>query len=187
MRRSEKLDRLSEVSSDQGGYLTTSQAERVGVDRKELAELTETRDLRRVRRGAYAARGHRNPSEDEIAAWLSIDRAVFPWEWATDTPQAILSHRRAAAIRHLATVIPALPALTVRGHPSRDRDLELHTAALAEPDRCWHGLEGGVRVPVTTPARTVVDLALAGEGPPSYLQRALREMADRRLGSFADV
>lgn len=186
MGRGERLDRLSEVWSDQGGYLTASQAGRLGVDRKELAELAGTGDLRRVRRGVYAVRGSRNPFEAEIAAWLSIDRSVLPWEWTTSRPQAVLSHRSAAALWHLGTVIPALPALTVRNHPSRGRDLELHTAALPSPDWCWHSLEGGIRVPVTTPARTVVDLAVAGEEP-SYVHRALREAAVRRIASAADV
>jgi predicted transcriptional regulator of viral defense system len=186
VRRPERLDRLTEVAADQGGYLTAAQAERLGIDRIRLAELTRSGDLRRVRRAVYATRGTRHPLEQEIAAWLAIDRAVFPWEWRGEAPRAVVSHRSAAALWQLGTLIPAFPSLTVRGAPPRIADLEAHTAALSDADWQWEPLEGGVRVPVTTPARTVVDLAMAGEEP-SYVERALREALSRGLASPGDI
>jgi predicted transcriptional regulator of viral defense system len=186
VRRPEKLDRLTEIAADQGGYLTAAQAERLGINRIGLAELTRSGDLRRVRRGVYATRGTGHPLEQEIAAWLAIDRAAFPWEWRGTVPRAVVSHRSAAALWQLGTLIPGFPSLTVRGAPPRIADLEAHTAMLSDADWQWKGLEGGIRVPVTTPARTVVDLSMAGEEP-SYVERALREALSRGLASPGDI
>lgn len=187
MRRTEALDRITEIAAEQSGYLTTAQAERLGVDRTRLAALASGGDLRRVRQGVYAARGIQHAFEPEIAAWLSFERGRLPWERPKRSPSAVLSHRSAATIWNLGTLIPELPALTVpRRLSSRGRGIEIHTARLGREDWTWERLDGGIRVPVTTPARTILDLAVAGEEP-SYVERALREADERGLASAADL
>jgi predicted transcriptional regulator of viral defense system len=178
--REDLLPTLLEIADEQGGYLTTAQAARLGVEPSRLSRLTKSHDLRRIRHGVYAMRHAHHRLEDDIGAWLAVDRQRLPWERRDAV--AVLSHASAAAIDNLGTVIPQLPALTVRPEDrsaTRANDIELHIAQLTADDWRWVSTEG-VRIPVTTPARTIVDLVLAHEEV-SYVQRALSEaLADGR-------
>lgn len=186
MTRREALDRISEIASDQSGYLTTAQAERRGVDRTILSDLVESGDLRRVRRGVYATRGAGNPHERDVTAWLSVERKPFPWEWKDREPRALISHASAASIWDLGTIVPERPSLTVRGALPKSR-FEIHTTGFGPDDWSWQRPGGGaLHVPVTTPARTIVDLAAAGEEP-DYVDRALREAIGRGLATEPEV
>ncbi|MGD9573087.1 MAG: type IV toxin-antitoxin system AbiEi family antitoxin domain-containing protein [Thermoleophilia bacterium] len=185
MTRREALDRLIQISADQGGYLTTAQAARLGVERTVLSDLVRGGDLRRVRRGVYAMRGTHHPHEREMAAWLSVERTLLPWEWHDGDPRAIVSHASAASFWDLGTIIPDLPSLTVRGAVPKSR-LEIHTSRFDRDDWQWTHPEILLRMPVTTPARTVVDLALAGEEP-DHVLRAAREAMSRGLMSDRDL
>lgn len=182
MAREDVLPALLEVASEQGGYVTAAQATRLGIERSRLSRLTETGDLRRVRWGVYAMRHADHRSEDEIGAWLSVDRERLPWERRTDAV-AVISHASAAGLQDLGTVIPQPPSITVPPElrsATRARDIELHVASLSEDDWMWLRSDG-VRLPVTTPSRTVVDLLLAGEEP-SYVQRAIADaLANDRM------
>jgi predicted transcriptional regulator of viral defense system len=173
---------LLEAASDQAGYVTTRQAARFGVEPTTLARLTETDDLRRIRWGVYAMRHAHHRLEREIGAWLAVDRERLPWERGDD-PAAVVSHASAAGIQDLGTVIPRRPTLTVqpeRRSATRAKDIELHVAPLAADDWNWVRVDG-IRLPVTTPARTIVDLLLSGEEP-SYVERAIAEaLADGRV------
>jgi hypothetical protein len=112
---------------------------------------------------------------DDIAAWLQLDGRQLPWERA-GSPRAVLSHASAAASHRLGTIIPRLPELTLRTgarHGSAASDLIVHRVPLDDQDWAW--LESDdLPLPATTPARTIVDLELAGEER-SYLIRAVRE------------
>jgi predicted transcriptional regulator of viral defense system len=182
MTREDILPVLLEVASEQGGYVTAAQAARLGIERSRLSRLAETEDLRRVRWGVYAMRHAHHRLEDEISAWLSVDRERFPWERRSDAI-AVISHASAAGIQGLGTVIPQYAAITVPAEyrsATRARDIELHVAPLSVEDWTWLTSDG-VRLPVTTPSRTVVDLLLAGEEP-SYVERAIAEaLADERM------
>lgn len=182
MVRQEVLPALLEVANEQGGYVTTRQAAQFGVEPGRLAQLAQSGDVRRVRWGVYAMRHAHHRLEDEISAWLSIDRERLPWE-RDHEPIAVLSHSSAASLHDLGTVIPRLPSLTVppehRG-ATRGTDIEIHVAPLPSADWSWIRSDD-VKLPATTPSRTIVDLVLAGEEL-SYVQRAIAEaMADRRV------
>jgi predicted transcriptional regulator of viral defense system len=173
--RAEVLQSLLEAASEQAGYVTAAQATRLGIESYALTPLVNSGDLRRVRRGVYAMRhaGHR--LEDEISAWLSVDRDRLPWERG-DQPVAVVSHASAAGVHDLGTVIAQKPALTVppeHRSASRGRAIDLHVAPLGREDWEWLRSED-VALPVTTPARTIIDLLLANEER-SYLERSVRE------------
>lgn len=182
MAREDALPVLLEAASEQAGYVTARQAARLGVEQSRLARLTATEDLRRVRWGVYAMRHAHHRLEDEISAWLSVDRERLPWE-RDAKPVAVLSHASAAGLHDLGTVIPQEPALTVppeHRSATRAKGIELHVARLSAGDWTWMRPEG-VRLPVTTPSRTIVDLVLSGEET-SYVERAIADaLADRRL------
>jgi predicted transcriptional regulator of viral defense system len=175
MARADVLQALLEAASEQGGYVTAAQATRLGIEPYALTPLVSSGDLRRVRRGVYAMRHANHRLEDEIAAWLSVDRDRLPWE-RRDEAAAVVSHASAAGAHGLGTVIAQLPSLTVpptHRSASRGKAIELHVAPLGRADWEWLRDED-VSLPVTTPARTIVDLLLANEER-SYLERSVRE------------
>jgi predicted transcriptional regulator of viral defense system len=179
MRRAEALEALLEAANEQGGYVSGAQAKRLGVGRKDIDRLVAAGDLQRVRRGVYRMRHAHSRFEDEVAAWLHLQRDLLPWERRGE-PRAVLSHESAAAFHRLGTSIPGRPTFTALRGPrtTTAADLVLHHMQIDDQDWTWERDET-LRVPVTTPARTVVDLMLSREEP-SYIARATREALARR-------
>ena len=185
MQRSEALEALLEAASEQGGYVTAGQAIRLGLGRDDIARLTASSDLRRVRRGVFAMRHADRHHEDEIATWLRFERDRLPWDRANE-PRAVLSHASAAALHGLGTIIPTRPVVTLtHGRPPHIADIEVHKVPLRREDWDWLDL-GSVKLPVTTPARTIVDLLLDGQEP-SYIERAVAEARRRRIADDASI
>lgn len=157
------IDKLGEAAREQAGYVTTAQAKRLGVS-ADLAALARRGDLRRVGHGIYALPGSfPGPREDAIAAWLRLVGGRLPWE--RSEPTAVASHATAADILGFGTFVPTSPAFTVRRRRFRppDGSVRFYTAHLDPADWKWFRLPEGIELPVTTPARTIVDLAYAGE------------------------
>ncbi len=185
MQRSEALEALLEAATEQCGYVTSAQALRLGLARDDIARLRHSNDLRGVRRGVFAMRHADERHEDEIASWLHFERDRLPWERAK-SPRAVLSHASAAALHGLGTIIPTQPALTLTsGRPPNVKNIEVHRVPLRQEDWSWLDL-GTVRIPVTTPSRTIVDLVLDGQEP-SYIERAVREARRRNVADDASI
>lgn len=183
MGRRDRLDAISEVTTEQGGYLTAAQAARIGVPHERLADLAHSGDLRRVRRGVYATReASTGPLEDTITAWLSTEQARFPWERADGPPAAVVSHRSAAGIWELGTINPGEPDLTTQRNARQGRGITFHRARIGPQDWVWWQPPRGPAMPVTTPARTIIDLLIDGEEP-SYIERAIAEASERRIAT----
>ena len=180
MRRGDALETILEAANEQGGYVSAAQATRLGLDWGDIERLLTAGDLRRVRRGVYRMRHAQSRYEDELAAWLHMQRDQLPWE-RRDTPRTVISYDSAAGFHRLGTIIPSRPALTVlRGSRSSEMDdVELHRDRLRDADWAWEDA-ASLRLPVTTPARTIVDLILARQEP-SYIERAVRESLARQL------
>ena len=175
MRQPEAFRLLTPVASEQAGYVTSRQASAVGVPAWVMVELEKRGLLRRVRRGVYLVEPGRAPSpqEDTLSAWLALNRGKLPWQHREPVPSEVVSHSSAAALHGLGTIIPGLPELTV-DRPVNRPDIASHTHRLAPEDWEWVRIDDGVRVPVTTRARTIVDLLLAHEEM-DYLERAVRQ------------
>ena len=187
MGRSDYLDRISEIATDQGGYVTAAQAARMGVPHERLPDLVRGGDLRRIRQGVYATRGVPvDTMEDTVAAWLSTERGRYPWEHGDTPPSAVVSHRSAAAIWGLGTIIPGLPELTTQRSTRPGRGIRFHRVPLSGEDWRWWRPDTGPALPVTTPARTIVDLLIDGEEL-SYVERAIREATATRLTSESQL
>jgi predicted transcriptional regulator of viral defense system len=178
MKRAEALEALLEAANEQGGYVSGPQAKRLGIGRTDINRLVAGGDLQRVRRGVYRMRHARSRFEDEVAAWLHLQRDLLPWERRHE-PRAVLSHESAAAFHQLGTIIAGRPTFTALRGPRTTTadDLVLHHMQLPDQDWTW-GRDGTLRLPVTTPARTIVDLMLSREEP-SYIVRATREALAR--------
>lgn len=179
MQRSEALDTILEVASEQGGYVGTAQAVRLGVPHAAILRLERVGDLQRVRRGVYRMRHANSRWEQDLAAFIFLEQGRLPWE-TKEGPRAVLSHESAAAFHGLGTIIPELPTFTaLRGRAaSKAADVEIHGMRLGATDWRWERAED-VTLPVTTPARTIVDLVLT-RVEPSYVQRATREALSRK-------
>lgn len=151
--------RLYQIAEPQAGYFTTAQAATAGVDRKRLARYTTDGRLERIRRSVYRLIPFpRSPHEDLFIAWLEVG------------PQAVISHHSALALYELSDALPTAIHLTVpRTASRRHSGLRLHTNELS-PEEITHYDS----LPVTTVARTIADVALAGLAG-ELVQQAVQE------------
>ena len=141
-------DRLiAELASRQRGVVSHKQLVAAGVKRKAINRRVRSGRLHTVHRGVYLV-GHTVPANGarEVAAILACGTG------------AVVSHRSAAnlwgPLPHPAN--PRLVDITVGGrHPGRRLGIRIHRVATL--DR--RDVRSLGRIPVTTPARTLLDLA----------------------------
>lgn len=144
------LPTLRRLADRQGGVVTREQARRCGCPEAEIRRLLRAGDWVTVRRGVLAAaervadaRGRQ--VAEAAAAWLALGR------------RPVVSHASAGLLHHL--VMPAHAGVELTAdprvlRPRRATGLLLHAADLPPHHTAeLHGL------PVTSVARTVVDLA----------------------------
>lgn len=158
------IDReVAELALRQHGVVARRQLARLGMTRSEIGHRVSCGSLHVLRRGVYAV-GHRGVSRE--GRWIAALLAVGD--------DAVLSHRSAAAlwgIRH--TSRGRIDVTAPRALPQR-AGIQLHRTELAPDEVTAERL-----VMVTTPARTLVDLAAVL--PPHELERALNEAEILRL------
>jgi predicted transcriptional regulator of viral defense system len=172
--RADALSALAPIAAEQGGLVSAAQVVLAGVTRNQLSDLAADGDLRHLRRGVYGlGPGAADADLEDIAgAWLAIAGGSLPWQRG-GAPDAVVSHASAARLHGFGTTIADLPELTQARQRSRRTDIVIHPARLGSDDWAWCQIGSGMRIPVTTPARTIVDLLLAGE-PVGAVERALR-------------
>jgi len=158
--------RLAVVAARQYGLVTLGQLRSVGVGDTGIRERVRSRRLHRLHRGVYAV-GHRELKAE--AFWLAAVLACGPG--------AALSHHAAAAHLNIRrsdapTIDVTVPARS--GRLSR-KGIRVHRSGrLAPEDVAAH--EG---IPVTTVARTLVDLA--DVLPAHALKRTIDEAEYKRV------
>lgn len=162
MPRQRVLDRLYPLADAQLGYFTTGQAAEVGVDRRYLTHHLRSGNLERVDRGIYRLRNYpTHRFEDVVVAIL----------WVGDG--AVASHATALAIYDLADAMPAVIHITVdRRFRGRRRGIIVHQAPVRSED-----ITSRDGIPVTTPLRTIADVA----SDPSVATAAARDAIERGL------
>ncbi|MEA2378720.1 MAG: hypothetical protein QOD13_2627 [Thermoleophilaceae bacterium] len=134
---------VAELADRQHGVVARRQLLELGMGRRAIARRLEAMRLRAIHPGVYAL-GHRPVSR--MAWWMAAVLACGPG--------AVLSHRCAAALSGILEGWPATVDVTVpRGLRPRS-GIRPHQATLAG-DECT--VQAGV--PVTTVARTLLDLA----------------------------
>jgi len=141
--------------------LTRQLTER-GLDAHELARMRRRGELVRVRRGAYAPPQPASDETDDYVAraeQLAVrHRRLIDGTMPQLHPRAVISHGSAALLHGL----PIFPEAVERLHLTRDRAgggvrrpmIHVHGSAMPAPDVTV--IDG---IPVTSLARTVVDLA----------------------------
>jgi predicted transcriptional regulator of viral defense system len=133
---------------EQGGYFSIDQAREHGVSRQLLNHHVQQGRFTRVRRGLYRIRGFPSSQHDEMREkWMAVGK-----------DRAVLSHESALALLDLSDNVPERVHLLV---PRRHRGLRrppgvvIHTRPDDEEvSTVWRDA-----MPLTAPARTLVDVA----------------------------
>ena len=162
---SESVDaRIAAIAGRQGGAISAAQLMACGLDRSSIARRVRRGWLHPLHRGVYAV-GHRSLSA--TGRWFAAVLACGDG--------AVLSHRSAAAAWDLRPV-PSGPVdvAVAPGGRRRREGLRLHRVLLEEHERTT--LDG---LPVTTPERTLLDIAAVLR--PDALERAVEQAEWRRI------
>lgn len=172
---SRPLQRISQVSEDQWGLVTRSQAQGAGVGWTSLSQLTRDGRLERVAHGVYRVRGSGEPDHQALrAAWLQLEPAVPAWQRMDDPDLAVVTHGSAAAMYGVGDVLGDVHEFTVPvRHQSRRRDVRFHRGRI--PRDQWQ-LHGGL--PVQRAAWMIGDL-LADHVEPMTVAEITAEVLDR--------
>ena len=158
------IDRtLGALAERQYGVVSRAQLVKLGVPRGAIERRLASGRLLRLHRGVYAV-GHRAPRRE--ARWLAAVLA--------GGEGAVLSHRSAAALWGLCADDGPFPDVTAAGRPPRHPAIAGHVADLRTSE-----VTVRLAIPVTTPARTLADLARVVDR--DELVRAVREAQFQRL------
>ncbi len=170
--RERRAERLFEIADRQAGYFTARQAREVGYGYRLQHYHRE--------RGHWIPAGHglfrlsRYPEGDhEDLARLSL--------WSRNRegePQAVASHETALRLHGLSDLMPDKVHLSVpKGFRKQSpKGIVLHKTNLSEADA---EDQDGFRV--TTPLRTILDVARSREVSPEHLESAVQEAVARGL------
>jgi predicted transcriptional regulator of viral defense system len=164
-----QVDRtIAALAARQHGLVTRAQLLRLGLGRRAIGHRLACGRLHVVHRGVYAV-GH--PVLSRAATWLAAVLAVG---------DAVLSHRSAAALWGIRMTARSRVEVSVT-RPSRSRPrIHVHAARLTADETTVADA-----IPVTTPARTLLDLAALL--PPSRLERAVNEAEVLRLADATSL
>jgi predicted transcriptional regulator of viral defense system len=168
-RAPQKLQHLLELAGGQAGYFTAAQARALGYSARSLVYHTAAGHFERISRGFYRLVGvPADPHEDVIAAWLRLA-----------SRRAVVSHNTALALYDLASSRSREIHLTVsrrhRPRASRPADgVRLHTTTV--PLRRDEVVQR-FNVELTSPARTIVDVADAGVDPSVVVEATARALS----------
>jgi len=173
--RTARLQQLYDLAAGQAGYFTASQARSLGYSPRALIHHVSAGHFDRVARGFYRLVGVPvSPHEDIVAAWVRYQPRA-----------AVVSHDTALALYGLA--------------PSRAREIHLTVprarrlrAPQPDPATVVHSTTTPLRrdevahrfaVQLTTPARTIVDVADAGSDPQVVIEATANALGSGLVSS----
>lgn len=167
--RTGKLQRLFELASGQAGYFTAVQARGLGYSARSLVHHVAAGHFERVGRAFYRLVGVPvGPNEDIVAAWLRFAPR-----------RGVVSHDTAMVLYELAPsrsheIHLTLPRERRPRNAQATAAIKLHTTT--EP---LHQDEVANRfgVQVTSPARTIADVADIGTDPSVVVEATARALA----------
>ena len=151
---------LAGVAAGQWGLFTATQAQQEGVTRVQLTRLVQAGVVERRSHGVYLMRGAGDDYLTELrVAWLSLHPARSAFSRLSDALTGpVVSHASAANLYRFGDVDADRHEFTLPARKqTRRTDVVLHRRSLSQADVTIH--DG---LPVTRPARTVMDLLAAG-------------------------
>jgi hypothetical protein len=134
-------DRIERLASSSHGVVTRAQLLAAGITDAQIKHRLRSGELLQAYRGVYRV-GHRAPH---------LEARYLAAVWACGE-NALLSGRAAAHLLGLLTTPPSMPEVTAPTE-RRIRGVDTHRSREPVEATVWRG------VPVTTPARTLVDLS----------------------------
>ena len=140
--------RLYEIAESQLGYFTAKQALKAGYSRRVQSYHAAKRNWLRIQPGIYRLRDFPSQKHEEFVRWTLWSRNA-----------GVISHASAAAYYELGDLMPSRVHLTVPpGFRKRvDAGVIMHRGTLSP-----HDSRQATGFSVTTPARTIIDLAVEG-------------------------
>ncbi len=172
------LAAITELAVDQWGLFTSAQAKTRGATGNDLARLRADLIVRQVRFGVYALAGApASPLETVRAEWLATDPGRTLSERSADGNPVVLCDETAAAIYGIgdftATHIQFNSAHRLQ---TRQDWVRVSKRALVRDE--WRLVDG---LPVTTPRRTLEDLAASGRWDADHLAAAISDAVASNL------
>lgn len=158
--------RLMELAGSQAGYFTAAQARELGYSYQAQKYHVDHGNWLRVDRGIFRVVGWPSGPSDSLVRWVLWTRQL-----------GAVSHDTAATVWDIGVANPVKVHLTVPpGFRSSDDLVVLHRAVLAPNDVT---LRDAVRV--TTPLRTLLDLAESSSADPGIAVSAIDDAVARGL------
>lgn len=138
--------------------VTAAQASQVGVSAQAVSRLASSGQLERLAHGVYRLAGNPPHRHDELrAAWLAFDPRRNLADRIAANQVEVVSHQSAAVMHELGDVnADVLEFTAVVRRQTRRPDVRIHRGTVSRDD--WTLVDG---LPVTTPLRTITDLASA--------------------------
>jgi hypothetical protein len=167
MAQGDVVEVVADIAAGQWGMFTTAQAEAAGVSRVEVSRLLGRNVVRRLRHGVYAMAGVPTDAfEDVRAEWLATDPERTAGERRADADPVVVSDETAASVLGIGDVVGGGVHFTAaRRLQTRQPWVHLHRRQLSGAEFEWVG-----GLPVTTPRRTIEDLAQSGRWEQSHLR-----------------
>jgi hypothetical protein len=163
---------IARLAGGQHGIVARSQLRTLGLSAAAIDHRVRSARLHRIHQGVYAV-GHRVLTVE--GHWMAAVLAAGA--------EAVLSHGTAAAAWELRPAGAGAIDVTVPGDPGRGRrrGLRLHRSTTLTPDETT----AHRGIPITTPVRTIIDLATTIKGRP--LEHALDLAEQHGLVDFAEL
>ncbi len=168
---------LYATAEAQRGCFSTEQATKAGFSSQLLSKHIKNSNIERLYRGIY-----------RLCRFPAVDRAqedlVLAWLWSARA--GVLSHETALQLHGLSDALPSVIHLTVPSEWSKRRlqlppGVRLYYDDLTPSESAWVGA-----VPVTTPARAIIEVARA-HGDANVLDAACRQALREGKASLADL
>lgn len=164
--RQELRLRLLELAGTQAGYFTAAQAKNLGYSYQAQKHHVDHGNWDRVDRGVFRMARWPSGPNDTLVRWVLWSRGL-----------GVVSHETGATVWDSGVANPTKVHLTVpTNFRSRDSLVVLHRAKVADDDVT---VRDAVRV--TTPLRTVVDLAESAGTDPEIAKTAIDDALRRGL------
>ena len=175
---------LRVVAAGQAGFFTAAQAAETGFSKQLLSMHTARGRFQRPLRGIYRFADFARTERPLTPVERAQDDLVVAWLWSSS--RGVVSHESALLLHDLSDALPARIHITLpKEEASRRREVPpsfiLHFADLATSDWAWMG-----PIPVTAPARTVLDVA-AAHGDAGLVKQAIDQGIRREAFRLWDV
>lgn len=169
---------LYTLATLQGGYFTAKQAQEAGYRYPHLVYHSQSGNFERVGQGLYRLPEIPPAEQDDLIRVTMWSRN------REDVHQAVASHATALSLHGLSDLLPSRLHFTVPPtfRKRAPRRTVLHRATLSPKD-----VEEREGFSVTTPLRTLVDVATDGQVPREQLLRAFSDAFARGLARRSAV